>query len=763
MLYPVHVDYEVLNGKSIIKIFGRDEKGNKTLFEDSNYEPYFYAIPEQDKIEETKKRIEKLEVEHNGEIVRIKRTEVVEKIDLNRKLKVLKIFCCLPRDVPLLKDNVRTTEGILHKREFDIPFAKRYCLDKQLNFFSPYKIENDKLEKQEGKSYEPKVAAFDIETYAPTFNAKENKIICIGIYNKDKKSVITWKPSNLKEAIVVKDEEEMLREFFKMIDEYDILISYNGDNFDMPFLKTRSEELKLKSPVLLTKTRANFKNCLHIDLYNIITKHLMAEVKTRTNKLDDIAKFFLGEGKTDIKLFEDNLGKDIWDSDEVSRIDDILKYNLQDCRITYLIGEKILPLEYRFSNLIGVSMYDTTRGGFSQLVESYLMREVVKKGIFIKNRPADNELEQRRRETYVGAYVYKPTPGLYNNIHVLDFKSLYPSILVSHNISPDTLDESGEIEVKIDGKIHKFTKKRKGFIVDVVANLIKRRAEIKKNLGKGVDEQALKTLANATYGYLGFFAARWYSRECAESITALGRKYITETIEKAGKGGFKVIYGDTDSLMVIGEIKEVKKFLEGINKGLPGIMELEYEGFYKSGIFVGSAAGGAKKRYALLDEKGNMEIKGFEFVRGDWSRIAKETQEKVLELALNGEKEKALKFVREVVKKIKKGEIEKDKLVINRQLTKRPEEYGLVGPHVKVAQALQRKGEKVGGRMIISYVITKNGKTISDKARWYEDAENYDPDYYINNQVIPAAIRILSVFGYSKEDLIGEQSNLAGF
>ncbi|MCK4428919.1 MAG: ribonuclease H-like domain-containing protein, partial [Candidatus Aenigmarchaeota archaeon] len=381
MLYPIHADYEISDGKAVIKISGRDEKGNKIVFEDRNYEPHLYAIPEQDKIEEVKKRIEKLEVEHNEIIISVKKVEIVERIDLNKKMKALKIICHLPRDAPLLKDDVRNTEGVLHKREFDIPFAKRYCLDKQINFFAPYKIENNKFEKQEGKLYQPKVAAFDIETYAPTFDAKENKIICIGIHGKDKKSVITWKSSNLKEAIVVKDEKEMLREFFKMIGEYDILISYNGDNFDLPFLKTRSDELKLKSPISLTKTRANFKNGLHIDLYNIIAKHLRAEVKTRTKKLDDIAKFFLGEGKTDIKLFENNLGKDIWDSDEVSRIDEILKYNLQDCRITYLIGEKILPLEYRFSNLIGVSMQDTTRSGFSQLVESYLMREVVKKGI----------------------------------------------------------------------------------------------------------------------------------------------------------------------------------------------------------------------------------------------------------------------------------------------------------------------------------------------------------------------------------------------
>ena len=200
MFYPLYADYEAKE-KPIIKIFGRNEKGEKIVFEDENFEPYFYAIPEQDKIEEVKKRLEELEVEHKGEKIKIKRIEVVEKIDLNKRLKVFKIFCNLPRDVTVLKEPVRATPGILHKREYDIPFAKRYIMDKQINFLSPYSIKENKLVKEAGELYNPKVASFDIEIYKPTFNAKENKIICIGIYSKDKKIVLTWKKSNLSEVV----------------------------------------------------------------------------------------------------------------------------------------------------------------------------------------------------------------------------------------------------------------------------------------------------------------------------------------------------------------------------------------------------------------------------------------------------------------------------------------------------------------------------------------------------------------------------------
>jgi len=762
MFYPLYADYEVKE-KPIIKIFGRNEKGEKVVFEDENFEPYFYAIPEQNKIEEVKKRLEELEVEHKGEKIKIKRIEIVEKIDLNKRLKVFKIFCNLPRDITILKEPVRETPGVLHKREYDIPFAKRYIIDKQINFLSPYSIKENKLVKENGELYNPKVAAFDIEIYKPTFNAKENKIICIGIYSNNKKIVLTWKKSNLDNVVVLKDEKEMLRKFFELVGEFDVLISYNGDNFDLPFLKIRAEYLKITHPIVLSRKGANFKNCLHVDLYNIVFKHLFAEIKTRSFKLDEVARFFIGEGKKDLKLYENNFGKEVWDSNDIEKIDEIFKYNLQDCKITYFLGEKILPLEYRFSNLIGLDLFDVTRSGFSQLVESYLMREAVRKGILIKNRPTDKELEKRREQTYTGAYVHEPKPGIYEGIHVLDFKSLYPSILVSHNISPDTLDENGELKVKVNGKINSFTQKRKGFIVDIVEGLIKRRIEIKKKYGKGVEEKALKLLANSTYGYLGFFGARWYCLECAESITALGRKYIKETIEKANRKGFKVIYGDTDSTMLVGDKEKVKEFLKEINRELPGIMELEYEGFYKRGIFVGAAERGTKKRYALIDEKGNIEIKGFEYVRGDWSEIAKETQEKVLEFILKGKEKNAIEYVKEVIKKIKKGEIKKEKLIITRQLTKNIETYEQLAPHVKVAKELKNKGIEIGRGCLIHYIITKSGKSISEKARWYEDAKDYDSSYYINHQVIPAALRILSVLGYTEKDLIEEQKSLIGF
>jgi len=150
-------------------------------------------------------------------------------------------------------------------------------------------------------------------------------------------------------------------------------------------------------------------------------------------------------------------------------------------------------------------------------------------------------------------------------------------------------------------------------------------------------QSTFKILINSFYGYLGFFGARWYSIESAKSVTAWGRSHIHKVIEKAKNEGFGVLYSDTDSVFMTLGIKsknDAQSFAEALNVELPGLMELEYEGFYPAGIFVSAKMGsfGAKKKYALMSEGGTLKIKGFETVRRNWSLIAKNVQEKVLEI-----------------------------------------------------------------------------------------------------------------------------------
>jgi len=210
------------------------------------------------------------------------------------------------------------------------------------------------------------------------------------------------------------------------------------------------------------------------------------------------------------------------------------------------------------------------------------------------------------------------------------------------------------------------------------------------------------------------------------------------------------------------EIKEnVDRFLVSVNQELPPGMELEFEGFYKRGFFV------TKKRYALIQDD-KIVVKGLELVRRDWAPVAKKTQEKVMMAILkDASPDKAAKIIKEVIDQIKKGETPLEDLVIHTQLTKNPDKYQQMAPHVLAAKKAIERGRKVGRGSIIRYIVVKGKGPISQRAEPLEDADmaNYDPNYYIDNQVLPAVSRIIDSLGYSHDEIVHRehQSSLDAF
>jgi len=251
---------------------------------------------------------------------------------------------------------------------------------------------------------------------------------------------------------------------------------------------------------------------------------------------------------------------------------------------------------------------------------------------------------------------------------------------------------------------------------------------------------------------MGYPRARWYRRECAESVAAFARHYIKKVMKIAEEEfKFRVVYGDTDSLfIVLPEKEKAYEFLNYVNRSMPGIIELELEGFYKRALFV------TKKRYALLSEDGRIIVKGLELVRRDWAPIAKKTQKKILEIILKENKpEKAARYVRDVIENIRKREVTLEDMTIYTQITKKIESYEGKEPHVGAAKKLREAGIEVVPGMIIGYIVGKGTKKISDRTIPVELAkiEDYDPEYYIENQIMPAVLRIFEALGYKKDFL----------
>ena len=184
-------------------------------------------------------------------------------------------------------------------------------------------------------------------------------------------------------------------------------------------------------------------------------------------------------------------------------------------------------------------------------------------------------------------------------------------------------------------------------------------------------------------------------------------------------------------------------------------MNLEYEGFFIRGLFAKKkhGEGGAKKRYALIDEDGNVIIKGFEKVRKDWSILAKNTQEKVLGLILNNKTEEAKKYVQNVVYMLKNKNIDISELVINTSIRKNIASYEQMAPHVMAVKKAIARGMKFKGGQNVAYVVTNKGKSISDKSELVEFAKNYDSSYYINNQILRAVGKIFEAAGVGETSL----------
>ena len=411
----------------------------------------------------------------------------------------------------------------------------------------------------------PKILAFDIETYNPLgkiIDAEKNPIVMVSFYGDKLKKVITWKRFKTKEDYIefVGSELELLKRFKEIIEYYkpDIITGYFSDGFDFPYIETRAKKYRINldigldySSITISKKgiiASKITGIAHLDIFRFIKRIMSTTFETDSYSLGAVAEEILGEKKRDVNL--EDLAY-VWDN-KPQQLDKFCDYNMQDSKLTFMLCKEILPNIIELVKIVGLPIADVSRMSFSQLDEWYLIKQAKNLKEIVPNKPTHDQIKKRREQTYTGAFVFKPTPGLYKDITIFDFRSLYPSIITSHNISPDTLNcKCCEDEKPVPGfDKYWFCSKKKGFISTVLEGIITRRMRIKEIM-KGVDKKklklfnarqyALKTIGNSMYGYMGFFGARWYSIECARSITAYGRYYIKKVIDDAQKAGFKVL------------------------------------------------------------------------------------------------------------------------------------------------------------------------------------------------------------------------------
>ena len=653
--------------------------------------------------------------------------------------------------------------------------------------------------------FKPKILAYDIET--DEFQIGKGEILMISLVGENFKKVITWKkpkgeednnPMNMTSKTIrvgrdlgghqasyveiVEDEAELLEKFVEYVKTLspDFLVGYFSDGFDLPYLKARAEKNRVKLSLGLDGSQPRFSKgimltgkingIVHIDLLKFIRTAYSQYMQSETLSLNEVSKEFLNDTKKEFQFkHSSKITHDEWEN--------YFEYSLHDSILTYKLFEKFWPDMFEFTRVMQEPIFDVSRNGMSANVEDYIIHNLNRFNEIPEKRPTHEEISSRRnQERFEGAFVFEPTPGIYENIAMFDFTSSYGSVIVTYNLSKSTyLEKPSKENYNIEALNKKvYFSKKPGFFPEMLKEIIMLRKKFKKELKSSKPDNetilkarsnAFKLLANASYGYQGFFGARYYCLEAAAATAAFARKSIQDAIKEIDKSGFKTIYSDTDSIVFLINKKtksQTLEFLKNLNQKLPGIMELELEDFFKRGIWVTTRGGttGAKKKYALINEKGKVKIRGFETVRRDWCNLARETQNKVLRMILEeGSYKESLKYVKEIAKKLRKREIDKKYLIIKTQLKRPIDEYKANTPHILIAKKMLKKEMPVSMGTLIEYFITesKNKKAlVRERAMLPTEPGEYDIQYYLEHQIIPSVENIFQVFDINISEELAE-------
>ncbi len=791
---PIDYDYFDLEGRNYAKVIGRDKNGKRVCIIDS-CDVFFWAILKDNttkkEIQKLQEKIEKIQLDVKKRQTKVEKTELHEKNYLGKKVKAIKIFATNYKDLHDIADKLGMPE-IEKRRGYDLGFITHYIIERKLNPLSWYEIDGeilnnstefggidaslnvdlcikvDSIKPLKKENFSPKILAFDIE--ADEFRIGEGEILMISMVSKNFKKVITWKKhKEIPNVEYVKDEAELLEKFVETVKKIspDFITGYFSDGFDLPYLKARAEKHKVRLDIGIDGSQPKFSKgrmitakingIVHIDLLRFIQTAYSQYMQSETLSLNEVSNEFLGESKKEFEFKHSSKIK----GDEWTKF---FEYNLQDSVLTYNLFDKVWPDLLEFTRIMQEPVFDVSRNGMSTNVEDYIIHNLNKFDEIPEKRPTYDEIGERRsRGKYQGAFVLEPKAGLYENLCSFDFTSSYGSVIVTYNLSKSTFLEkpqkdSYNIEI---GEKRVYFSKQEGFFPQMLKEIIEKRRQYKGELKKKPDvikkarSNAFKLLANASYGYLGFFGARYYCEEAAAATAAFAREAIREAIGKTENEGYSVIYADTDgfSFTLNNKTKEeTKQFLRRLNSHLPGVMELELEDFYKRGIWVTKRTGdfGAKKKYALMDEKGKLKIRGFETVRRDWCALAREVQNNILLMILkDGNENRALDYLKKIAKEVRERKVSLKQMIIRTQLKKPLNEYKAITPHVVAARRMQEKEIPIDPGSLIQYYIAETKgkkKLVRDQVKLVEEEGKYDIEYYLKRQLLPAVENIMQVF-----------------
>jgi DNA polymerase I len=833
--FLLSIDYDRDTNKAIASLYNPETKKIHFWTDNSGHKPYMYTDLSQQEVE----KINGIR-RHPGFIrtEAVKLTDLLRDKQVAMTKVIANDPLSIGGRPDSMRESLRINE-VNHAWEANIRYHHTYTYDTRFVSGLSYRIENgnlvastreiDKSTMKEFKrtipgsegieklieTYAPmffgevpdiRRIALDIEVYAPVKNripdarTAPSRVTAIGLSDNEGYStcfVLKRKghpkgkkrddfPKGL-EIVYFDDEAEMLVKAFEVINDYPIVLTFVGDAFDLNYLYHRAQRLRvdLETYCPIRMNRANdtafLRSGIHVDLYRFLKNpsirlYAMSGAYDRSN-LDTIAQGLLGKGKLELTT-------------DISSLPyyELAQYCWRDANITLDLTKfdenlllRLIVLLMRISRL---SMEDVTRLGISSWIQSLFRQEHRSRGALI---PRQSDIEAAKSaeahteamikdKAFKGAIVIDPIAGVHFNATVLDFASLYPTIMKRHNISYETVDcPHEECRVATDNKVpetgHWTCKKRTGMISEIIgffrdtrvmwfkAKSKDKSLDEKTRTWYSVVEKALKVYVNASYGVTGARHFELFCMPAAESVTAYGRNAIIRAKEKAESMGVRVLYGDTDSVFLDSPSKEQQEELVKWSQEELGI-DLEVEKTYK---YV--ALSERKKNYIGVYSTGYVEVKGLSGKKRNTPSFIQEAFQEMLTVlskvdnleGFEAAKDEIRAIVNTVIDRLegKADSFTPDDLAFRVQLTKRLNQYGKTTPqHVRAAHMLEDAGYDVPPGTIVEYIKTKgNGGVLpielaKEKSYWLDTDKYTDTLRSVFGQVLDSV-------GIDFEELLG--------
>lgn len=641
-----------------------------------------------------------------------------------------------------------------------------------------------------------KRVALDIEVLPPEENrlpdpeTADHEVIATAFVSSDGlKEVLMLKRNGVKDGNNVlaseveirwfDDEKELLKAVFARISQYPFVITFNGDEFDLKYLRNRAKNLGIteeRIPFEMGRDWAMLKKGVHIDLYKtFINRSLQIYAfgnKYSEHTLNGVAKGLLNMSKIDYDGFIGDLP--LYELANYCYNDSLITYNL-----TSFSQEVLMKILLVIARVAKMPIDDVSRIGVSNWIRSMVYFEHRRMNALI---PRKDELEEIggasseaiiKGKKYKGGMVVEPQAGVHFNVAVLDFASLYPSIIKVNNLSYETVRCIHEEckNNKVEGTDYWICRKRRGITSLLIGSLRDLRVNYYKPIAKtpgltkeqkdlyNVVSQALKVILNASYGVMGAEIFPLYCLPVADATAAIGRNTITATIKRCKELGIEVVYGDTDSLFLKAPSQEQIKEITNWASDKLGI-ELDIDKFYRYVAF-----SSRKKNYLGVQQDGAFDVKGLTGKKSHIPQFIKDAFYEAVGILSKVQSpqdfEKAREGIRNDVRKranaLKAKGVPLEQLAFTVMMGKDINDYkGTKPQHVRAAEQLRdMKNKEVKAGEVVSFIKTlgKDGVKPLDLAK----KEEVDTEKYME-YLRSTFDQLLDALGYDFDEILGART-----